>query len=120
MVHQNGNSEVKMFIEICLEQYNCLLDFNSGRYSILEKRLGYLEKKMKTDGNIDLLTRLYDHKNPKVRFQSAAATLSVSRNNARKVLEKICDMHELPTALYAGTLLDNVDNGIFDPAEHGQ
>ena len=61
------------------------------------------------------LLRLYEHPCAQVRLNAVKATLAVTPEFARQMLQDIADSREYPQAGDAGMTLDSLDRGIFKP-----
>jgi hypothetical protein len=108
---------VSTFEQIALAQDKALLMDEIAKYNRLYGEMDALKHELRnrTGDQRRALMSLYDHPNAQVRLKAAVATLAISYEPARKVLQAIVDSGEQPQALHAGMTLRNLDDGVFKP-----
>jgi hypothetical protein len=73
------------------------------------------ELKVRSGDQQRALLRLYDHPNMQVRLKAVKATLAVSPDAARRMLQEIAESHEQPQAGEAGMSIWALAEGIYKP-----
>jgi hypothetical protein len=110
------NNLVEEFEQVCLDQYECLLDRKIARYNRLVDKIISIREELKARGGRQALLPLLNHKNWQVRYQAAMATLLVAPASAKEALEKLSKSHEFPQAANASITLDKLADGSFVPS----
>ena len=115
--HVSVTQLVERFVAVTLAQDQALLMDEFSKFNRLFAEMEAIKRELKShDGDQRrALIPLYDHPNAQVRLKAAKATLAVSPESARRMLQIIADSHEYPQAGEAGMSLDNLDRGIFKP-----
>jgi hypothetical protein len=108
---------VERFISIALRQDEALLMDRIATHNRLfnEMEAVELELKARPGDQRRALLGLYEHPNLQVRLKAVKATLAISPQRARAILQVIADSQDYPQAGEAGMSLVNLDRGIFKP-----
>jgi hypothetical protein len=109
---------VDRFATIALEQDRALLYSEIAKFNRLFEKMNRVEAELKSrsgDQRRALMT-LYEHPNSQVRLKAATATLGVTPEGARALIEDIASSRKFPQAGDAGMTLDALDRGIFQPS----
>jgi len=109
---------VEYFVAIALDQDKALLRNEHARFNRLFDEMELVKKELKTRSGDQrrALLPLYDHPNAQVRLKAVKATLALTPEAARRMLQSIADSNEYPQAGEAGMSLDNLDAGVFKPS----
>ena len=105
------------FAAIGIDQDKALLRNEIAKFNRLYDEMDGIENELKArDGDQRrALVGLYDHPNAQVRLNAIKATLAVSPEQARRMLNVMANSREYPQAGDAGMTLVNLERGIFKP-----
>jgi len=105
------------FAAIGIDQDKALLRNEIAKFNRLYDEMDAIENELKArDGDQRrALVGLYDHPNAQVRLNAIKATLAVSPEQARRMLNVMANSREYPQAGDAGMTLVNLERGIFKP-----
>lgn len=108
---------VGQFVDIALAQDEALMRDETARYNRLFDRMEEVKAELKSrvGDQRRTLVSLFAHPSAQVRMKAAVATLALTPDESRAVLQKIKDQQEFPQALHAGMTLWNLEQGIFKP-----
>lgn len=108
---------VRSFLKLSLSKAKAVMETDTRKLKKLYPQAEAMihELRLREGDKRRLLIVLYNHPNPQVRLDAATATLAISPEDARRMLQMICDRKEHPYALEAGMRLDALDGGIFRP-----
>lgn len=107
---------VEQFLHVALQQGEAMRLWKSGTYNVWFRKMLPVEDEFKRRNERSALAALYNHSDPQVRYQAAAATLAVFPEQARTVLQIISDRDEWPSQLEARGMLGALDDGSFVPS----
>jgi len=108
---------VERFVRIALDQDKAVLRGDNAKYSRLFWQMDAIKEELKKRPGDQrrALIALFNHPNVQVRLKSAIATLAVTPEPARRLLQDIADSRDYPYAGDAGMTLDCLERGIFKP-----
>lgn len=117
-LHKMGLDDLlALFVELALKQDNALFDNDTPKVTRLFWRIEEVKNELKSRPGDQrrALIALFDHPNPQVRLKAAKATLALTPEAARGVLESLAKTCLGPQQLDAGMCLWRLDEGAFKP-----
>lgn len=108
---------VERFAAIALAQDEAILDDENAKYNRLYDQMDLVKAELKSrkGDQRSALLPLFEHATAQVRLKAAIATLAVSYDAARQVLQTISDNNEYPEAADARGMMRALDEGTYVP-----